>query len=483
MLSLFRSLKNTFVPINRIPPEVLSLIPDHYNTDYADRVSITLTHVSRGWREIFISRSSLWTRLGFKSADKTRTYLQRSKTSPLHVCVNSTHEAYPNHTLSLVTPHLSRLRSLIISADTIPDILRHFRCHAPLLERLDVKNTSPHAQMLNTSLFGGDLSPLRSLRLAGVTTRLPWTNMTNLTVFDLSCPPGHKVTVTQFLNFFQSAPLLYTVRIANSIPASSDAPPGRIVSLRHLHTLAITASPVHSILNHLYVPTGASLRVCTTFGGEVSPLIHYLPETSPNIRNLSHVTAINLCIKPNAKCLKLSGPSGSFRLFAHTAPLPNADHRILSSLSPRMLSAIQWLSVSDYMHRNSTNLEQWPIFHTLLSTNNLRTLVLSQCDNQPFTSVLNPEENPSKLLLCPNLKEITLYETAWPPAEGLINMAKGRASSEAKLSLMTIIISADISPSEIGLLILRKHVTQVECKVGVTRPAWDDLPDESVGGH
>ena len=36
MLGLVRSLKNSFAPINRIPPEILSLIPDYYDEHDAD---------------------------------------------------------------------------------------------------------------------------------------------------------------------------------------------------------------------------------------------------------------------------------------------------------------------------------------------------------------------------------------------------------------------------------------------------------------
>ena len=60
VLSLIRSMKNTFAPVNRIPWGVLSIIPDYCDTDYE---LVAFTHVCRGWREEFISRSSLWTSL------------------------------------------------------------------------------------------------------------------------------------------------------------------------------------------------------------------------------------------------------------------------------------------------------------------------------------------------------------------------------------------------------------------------------------
>ena len=96
-------MKNIFVPINTIPYEVLSTIPDYWvdgdpmdnNTaDYgmaanntADRNLITLTHVCHNWRELFISRPSLWTNLDCTNVEKTRVYIERSKSCLLKVCV------------------------------------------------------------------------------------------------------------------------------------------------------------------------------------------------------------------------------------------------------------------------------------------------------------------------------------------------------------------------------------------------------------
>ena len=77
---MVRLMKNAFVPINRIPYEVLSIIPDYWAGEDTenefkyptDKDLITLTHVCHDWRELFISRPSLWTRLDCMSVEKTR---------------------------------------------------------------------------------------------------------------------------------------------------------------------------------------------------------------------------------------------------------------------------------------------------------------------------------------------------------------------------------------------------------------------------
>jgi len=65
-------MKNTLAPVNRIPLEVPPLIPDCCDTD--DEL-VALTHVCRG----------SWTCLGCASVEKTRVYLERSKTFPLEI--------------------------------------------------------------------------------------------------------------------------------------------------------------------------------------------------------------------------------------------------------------------------------------------------------------------------------------------------------------------------------------------------------------
>ena len=47
ILHLIRSWRNAVAPINRIPPEILVLIPNHWDWYSVDKDTITLTHVCR----------------------------------------------------------------------------------------------------------------------------------------------------------------------------------------------------------------------------------------------------------------------------------------------------------------------------------------------------------------------------------------------------------------------------------------------------
>ena len=482
VLLLVRFLKNSLAPINRIPVEVLSLIPEYCDEGYADQVLITLTHVCHSWRDVLISCSSLWTTLDLVNVEKTRTYIERSKASPLRIHLYEDRDDGANYlydAFSLVIPHIPRLKSLVIDADVFPDILEHFRCHVPFLERLSVDIAARYLDR-DSRLFDGDLPSLRELALRGVGVRLPWNNMANLRVLELAaCPPGNDVT--RLLDLFESSPLLQRVELLGSIPKSSNAPPERIVPLPHLTNLGIHADRPHSILlNHLRVPTGASVSQWFYFGGTKSPLLDYLPAPSTNLMNISHTTTVKLRFDSKEKFVKLSGPSGNLNVFAHwndreTIPSYVMDRRILRSLNASIFSTVRELSISEYMHPNPTDVNKCPVFQTLSSTENLRTLVLTRCNVKPFILALNPGKDLSKLVLCPNLEELVLRVKSRDQLyiKRPIRMAENQASRGTRLSSITITSPGEIV-TEKEVLRLRRFVIRVEIRADDASNAWDD---------
>ena len=482
VLSLARSIKNSFAPINRIHPEVLSLIPDYHREDEAGQDVITLTHVCRRWRDTFTSRPSLWAQLDFKNVDKTRTYIQRSKSSPLKFCLGP--GKVTNDAFALAIPHAHRLKSLTVSeANALRVVLKRFRCHAPSLDKLDIGISSKKEPTLDGALFNGDLSFLRELRLSGVITTLPWKNLVNLRVVDLNCH-YRGCGVTRLLDFFESAPLLHTVTIEHSKMGSSDAPPGRMVHLRHLQLFCIINADIsHSILlHHLHIPIGTTLiSSFTSDYDEFPPLdLDYLPERFPNLANLPHITAINLDFGPGLK-VQLSGPSGTLRVLVSCnpwyfpAPYDNV-RQALRSFNRSMLSTIQRLVVSHYMYPSPARVEACPTFQTLSSMNNLRTLVLFDGDDLHFTLLLDPEQNSKNRVLCPDMEELVVYIAIKGEfhVEELVRMAKNRASRGGKLSSIKIVYPGVLMRGE-EVKKLRKHVMHAECLVDNRPHRWDSV--------
>ena len=482
---LLLSLKNSLAPINRIPPEVLSLIPDHFDEeDNSDRDLITLTHVCHRWRNTLTSRPSLWTKLDLMNVDKTRTYIQRSHLSPLQVnLINYQHIRYLEDAFSLFIPHIHRLKNLFVQADVLPVAFNRFRCPTPHLKVLNIDLQCQPAAILDSALFGGDLTSLHQLSLKGNITNLPWKTLANLRGFLFA--PRHPVQVTQLLDFFDFAPLLQTIKLTNSFASISDAPPERIVHLHNLNRLSILAedNPPPTLLNHLYIPTGASVELQLSSYGEGSPLLDYFPETPPNLKNLTHVTAVNLCFRLRNKYVGLSGPSGSLHLDIYWGVQGidsyTMDRRILHSRGLPILSTTQKLTVSEYGHFHQNDPKRCPVFKALTSATDLRTLTLTECNNLPFILALDPEKNPSKSVLCPKLEQLILYIRTRDQfhTEHLNSMAGNRVRRGVGLSSVTVFGLGELVPGE-GVLRLREHVRRVEYRVEDEPPTWDYVPGE-----
>ena len=162
VLSLVLFAKNTFAPINRLPLDVFSLFPYHCDDD---KSLITMTHVCRSWREILVSRSSLWTTFECADVEKTRTYLERSGTCPFEVYLKK--GRYLTNAFRLMVPHLYRLRTLSASSTTLK-FIKCLNSPAPLLKKLELTSTSDKFPVIKATMFGGNFASLHELRFSGV---------------------------------------------------------------------------------------------------------------------------------------------------------------------------------------------------------------------------------------------------------------------------------------------------------------------------
>jgi hypothetical protein len=475
--------KNSFAPINRrIPPELFSLIPRYMDKDDMDENLIALTHTCHSWRELLIACPSLWTRLDFADVDKTRVYIERAKSSPLEVVLyKDKHESYLESAFLLAVPHIRRLKSLTVGGtlDPLQNIAKHFSCPTPLLEELTIDLSLSHPPTFSSGLFFGD--PFAYSVHTLFTTLLPSMNTPNLTTFKLHRVRGDETLVTQLLDLFKNAPLLSKIALHDSFPTSSNAPPEQVVSLPHLRELEIDAEPVHSILlNHLSIPAGASLIMDFGFTGDKSPLRDYLPKTAENLKNISRITAVNLHFDGRKRSVRLHGSDGGLYMFSFkkygTENIPSLDSDILRSLDYFTLWRTRALAITEYELPTPTEIESSAPYHILHLMKDLHTLTLTQCNNLPFILVFNPDQCPSKRLLCPKLEELVLYvgtRDSFNITE-LMAMAKGRASGNKKLSSITIVGLDELLPGK-EVFKLGKYVTRVEYRFEEKPPKWDDI--------
>jgi len=420
---------------------------------------ITFTHVCKTWREIFTSRSTLWTDFDFKNADKTRVYLERSKSSPIRLWLERDDGLLPHDPFLQIVPHaIDRVRHLFIGTtpDHLQEIIDHLSNPAPLLQDLSVFGSSDDPfvnPMLATTLFGGDLSPLRELCLHSLQTTLPWRNMVNLTTFTLGYVLEPRVTIGQLLDFFESAPSLLDIDLTFSTPAFG-AQIGRLVSLAHLRKLNICGlHPPALLFEHLLIPVGVKMSIELDLDG---PRIEdYLPKSLDNLKNNSNITKIHIHFGGHFTSMELTGPSGHVSMTS-SEPGAATTRSVAQSLVVLDTSKIKWLEIlrseplSEGFHR------------ALTSMKNLQTLTLSLCkDLRQFILALAPVPDSADPIVCPSLEVLVFRTEERFDVETMVEVAAARASAGSPLKSIRIINWGELVPQE-GVMELLKHVSRVK---------------------
>jgi hypothetical protein len=461
ILHLVRFWRNRGAPVNQIPPEILTLIPGYWDKyDYdRDRDLIALTHVCRAWRDVFTSRPSLWTDLGCVDEDKTRVYLERSKSLPIDLSLYPDHRLAPHRCFSEIIPHaIGRLRSLTIDGtlECLQEITAHLSRSAPLLEKLHIRggrNYEPHWDAVVTpTLFNGDLSSLRELCLESVHTKLPWRNMTNLTSFNLFCVSSPGVSVKKLLDFFAGAPHLRKINLHFTIQTSI-AQNGRLVSLAYLKKMKITGGggrSASSLLNHLLVPAGARL----TIGVDLSQIKDHPPKFLENLRNLPDFTTIQLSGGVSSH-IQFSGPNGQVKMIPSTYQVDKTGS-VLESLGQFDTSRVEELTID----RGNSQSSDLPC-RALLPMKHLHTLTLRHCaSSHIFVHALHPNMSSSGVVVCPKLEGLVIVLDGMPiDMTSVIGVVAARASRGAKLKFIRIIGRKSVRTE---VLELKKHVPHVE---------------------
>jgi len=430
---------------------------------------------------MFTSRSSLWSNLNCVNADKTRVYLERSGTSPINVRMRRCPSLFSLYTILGIIPEaIGKIKSLSVSTGPggLQVIISHLSRPAPLLETLDLDghHTEPqHYPVLASTIFNGDLSSLRKLRLRRVRTGLPWRNMVNLTSFTLSSTSVGNFG--QLLDFFESAPHLHNIDLRRTTLISGGEN-GRLISLDHLERLEIDdCGPTPILLDHLVIPVGAKL--VSHHNSYTFIIEDHIPRSLDNLKNLSSVAEIDLRLDgPQPRFIRLSGPDGQLCIIGMQNTIPPSP--VIESLVRFDTSKTERLRIDSRSGPLSRDLS----YRVLLPMKNLHTLVLSRSTglSRAFIDVLNPNTSLSKEVVCPSLEELVFVLRLWNEGEefdvqAVIEMAAARASRGVKLG--TVRDHAELDP--VDVLELRKHVLHVEFgskvdphEVGSDCSDWED---------
>jgi len=462
-------------PINQVPPEVLTLVPDFWNEDVRDRAMMALAHVCQAWRELFISRTSLWTDFYCEDTVGTHASFDCSGASPINTWLErckgpSPHDQDPP--LQVIPHAIARLKSVVIHGrpKNIQEVTAQLSHPAPLLESLRIEVDGLHhpgdGPVMPTTLFDGDFSSLHDLYLQGIRTELPWRNMVNLTSFALVYQALGGTSIKWLLDFLESTPRLRKIQLA-TLTLSGHS--GRLVSLPCLRRMDIIGgeSPGH-LFDNLLIPIGAKL---TTQGDPRHST--YLPNSFKEIRALTGFR-VHLHVRGNYPRIQISGQTGEINIIPVTsrATVISDTCRVLESLAkfdPSKTERLRLAGGDLFLQEGRT------VYQLLLPMTGLRTITISRCRNpsQLFWLLGNTE-------LCTKLEEIVLdaRDGEKLDIQRVIEVVAKRAGMGAKLKSVRI-ASRDKFVQACALK-LKEYVPHVECspRVALVSDAVDSDDEE-----
>ena len=256
--------KNSFSPVNRVPLDILSLIPTHL-ASRGDRLRATL--VCRHWRRTFLQRAELWSEL-FLSRESVRDgvkiLLERAKGSALDIHIS---RGTPEDITVLLSPHTTQFRHLSLSYNSWKYILFFSEVNSgplPLLRTLEISTTDEdNAEGSDTiaPLFRNAVN-LKTFHFHSGSELQPSLGhfiFPNLTRLDFSAGALVSFHASQLLDFLETSPVLRTVHMRiNGNIFFGGVPQERVVTLPNVENFDLTlgnGGPNYKIVAHISCPS------------------------------------------------------------------------------------------------------------------------------------------------------------------------------------------------------------------------------------
>ena len=289
-LATIREWRNSFIPINRIPTDILSLIPTHLPTQ-KDRFHAA--SVCRHWRGILLKHGALWSQLFLgKGEECVSTLLERAKGSALDII---TDRNAPDGIITLISPRAQQIAYLEFVGNYWRDILAFSELNSgqlPLLRTLKItsyEDFGSDGQRIvkippSLRLFEGSINlqrfELESWRLSSLTNFV----FPNLTTFKLLPSPTEDFNVSYLFNFLKASPLLQTVEMDITAKIDLSNIPQEIVivlpnvKIFSLHVPDDTLPQVFDFASHMSCPCAQSISLAhETYDDDMNTALEVFP--------------------------------------------------------------------------------------------------------------------------------------------------------------------------------------------------------------
>jgi len=423
------------------------------------------TQVCRDWRSALISSPSLWTCFQFQSSydpDRTLTYLERSKSAPIDVCINTSRDL---DVLKYLAPHIARTRSLIIRASYGVDDATLLLCNpAPLLQHLEIHAFGGIIHLSNDFL-GRQAPSLRFIRFNYIYPKLETLPpLPNLTEFHLSLPSGTgPLRMGALFRFFSGSPLLQKIGIDVRDQTVQDSSLDQVISLESLVELDYTSNLAGQILPFLRLPCLKRLRVTSPLQpGQAQTLADILPYGGrPILAGATKMTyRSRLYGYADIVGLSNNGVDVLFSAFRTTQGPITVDRFSDQTCVP--MGQIEDLKLEG----DSPTAAGFPIdFFALRSLRVLRVAIWGGEYTEELLCSLRPESGAE--VPCPSLEEIEIEHCYWGSQEPLprlfIDLVRERKRVGHQLRLVCLVVTPDSDQDLVEEL--REHVEEVRVRV------------------
>ncbi|KZP28662.1 hypothetical protein FIBSPDRAFT_1039413 [Athelia psychrophila] len=256
---------------------------------------IIVSHVTTHWRQVALGTPKLWTRI-FRTSNQTllekiKTYLERSKISPIDLRVVIGDMDDTDSYTELIRPHMARCRHLSIDASSSGQLFVQLSLlagqRAPFLRSLDMLCRDPFGHDVASDVLSGGAPLLTALRVTGVAVQ--------------RCLPVHalqSVTTASFPGFIctplgayalHHTPNLSHLRLEVWGLSDIISPPLLPIILAHLvflsiHVNMMTGGDISAFFQALSAPCLETLFIRDVVGEDFSeswspakfPALHYL---------------------------------------------------------------------------------------------------------------------------------------------------------------------------------------------------------------
>ncbi|KAF9783855.1 hypothetical protein BJ322DRAFT_1211778 [Thelephora terrestris] len=241
-LASIREWRNSFVRVNCIPIDILSLIPTHLTSQ---KDHFHAASVCRHWRGVLLNQSAIWSQMFLKKGEEcVSTLLERAKGSALDVVA---HRDDPVGTITLISPRAQQIRHLEFRYNRWQDIVTFSAFNPPLrtLKIIHPDNKYSDGQPVGVAppsytLFSGSINLEQFVFHTWMLSLLNQFSFPNLTTFELFSVPGGGYSALYLLDFLKASPTLQLVKVKISADIlMQDVPQEMVVVLPNAETFSL----------------------------------------------------------------------------------------------------------------------------------------------------------------------------------------------------------------------------------------------------